>query len=128
MISADELKNTIILAAKGMNLIDDASFQSTLDIKRQYTIGDDGVITVNKSEMESDPFLLQKIMDQNSKAMTCLRPIRSIISMLAAVLEALMRSNAVFNFKKLLLSLSVCAAILAPTANADNAMRNIFMA
>ncbi|HDT4525464.1 conjugal transfer protein TraF, partial [Escherichia coli] len=64
MISADELKNTIILAAKGMNLIDDASFQSTLDIKRQYTIGDDGVITVNKSEMESDPFLLQKIMDQ----------------------------------------------------------------
>lgn len=37
-----------------------------------------------------------------------------------------MRSNAVFNFKKLLLSLSVCAAILAPTANADNAMRNIF--
>lgn len=126
MISADELKNTIILAAKGMNLIDDASFQSTLDIKRQYTIGDDGVITVNKSEMESDPFLLQKIMDQNSKAMTCLRPIRSIISMLAAVLEALMRSNAVFNFKKLLLSLSVCAAILAPTANADNAMRNIF--
>ena len=33
MISADELKNTIILAAKGMNLIDDASFQSTLDIK-----------------------------------------------------------------------------------------------
>ncbi|MBK4319029.1 conjugal transfer protein TraF, partial [Enterobacter hormaechei] len=64
MITAEELKNTIILAAKGMNLIDDASFQSTLDIKRQYTIGEDGVITVNKSEMESDPFLLQRIMDQ----------------------------------------------------------------
>ena len=29
-----------------MNLIDDASFQSTLDVKRQYTIGEDGVITV----------------------------------------------------------------------------------
>ena len=64
MITAEELKNTIILAAKGMKLIDDASFQSTLDIKRQYTIGEDGVITVNKSEMESDPFLLQRIMDQ----------------------------------------------------------------
>ncbi|MEF4374735.1 conjugal transfer protein TraF [Escherichia coli] len=64
MITAEELKNTIILAAKGMNLIDDASFQSTLDVKRQYTIGEDGVITVNKSEMDSDPFLLQRIMDQ----------------------------------------------------------------
>ncbi|EGH2839164.1 thioredoxin family protein [Salmonella enterica] len=64
MITAEELKNTIILAAKGMNLIDDALFQSTLDIKRQYTIGEDGVITVNKSEMDSDPFLLQRIMDQ----------------------------------------------------------------
>lgn len=64
MISADELKNTIILAAKGMNLIDDASFQSTLDIKRQYTIGDDGVISVDKNDMESDPYLLQRIMDQ----------------------------------------------------------------
>ncbi|MGV7963827.1 conjugal transfer protein TraF [Photorhabdus tasmaniensis] len=64
MISADELKNTIILAAKGMNLIDDASFQSTLDIKRQYTIGDDGVISVDKTEMDSDPFLLQRIMDE----------------------------------------------------------------
>ncbi|CHX80066.1 Uncharacterised protein [Salmonella enterica subsp. enterica serovar Typhi] len=64
MITAEELKNTIILAAKGMKLIDDASFQSTLDIKRQYTIGEDGVITVNKSEMDSDPFLLQRIMDK----------------------------------------------------------------
>lgn len=64
MISADELKNTIILAAKGLNLIDDVAFQSTLDIKRQYTIGDDGVISVDKSEMDSDPFLLQRIMDQ----------------------------------------------------------------
>ncbi|HFK4699621.1 TPA: thioredoxin family protein, partial [Escherichia coli] len=25
---------------------------------------EDGVITVNKSEMDSDPFLLQRIMDQ----------------------------------------------------------------
>ena len=64
MITVEELKNTIIWAAKGMNLIDDASFQSTLDVKRQYTIGEDGVITVNKSEMDSDPFLLQRIMDQ----------------------------------------------------------------
>jgi len=64
MISADELKNTIILAAKGMKLIDDVAFQSTLDIKRQYTIGEDGVISVDKSEMDSDPFLLQRIMDQ----------------------------------------------------------------
>ena len=63
-LAKEELKNTIILAAKGMNLIDDASFQSTLDVKRQYTIGEDGVITVNKSEMDSDPFLLQRIMDQ----------------------------------------------------------------
>jgi len=64
MISADELKSTIILAAKGMKLIDDVAFQSTLDVKRQYTIGDDGVISVEKKEMETDPFLLQRIMDQ----------------------------------------------------------------
>ncbi|EIC1587037.1 conjugal transfer protein TraF, partial [Escherichia coli] len=64
MISAEELKNTIILAAKGLKLIDDASFQSTLDIKRQYTIGEDGVISVDKNEMKEDPFLLQRIMDQ----------------------------------------------------------------
>ncbi|KYI77271.1 conjugal transfer protein TraF, partial [Salmonella enterica subsp. enterica serovar Typhimurium] len=64
MITSDELKNSFIFAAKGMNLIDDASFQSTLDIKRQYTIGDDGVITVNKSERESAPFILHKIMDK----------------------------------------------------------------
>ncbi len=35
-----------------------------ISVKRQYTIGEDGVITVNKSEMDSDPFLLQRIMDQ----------------------------------------------------------------
>ncbi len=58
MITAEELKNTIILAAKGMNLIDDASFQSTLDVKRQYTIGEDGVITVNKSENGLRPVLI----------------------------------------------------------------------
>ena len=76
MITAEELKNTIILAAKGMNLIDDASFQSTLDVKRQYTIGEDGVITVNKSEMDSDPFLLQRIMDQKLEGTICLRRTR----------------------------------------------------
>ncbi|TDX11965.1 conjugal transfer pilus assembly protein TraF [Buttiauxella sp. BIGb0552] len=64
MISAEELKNTIILAAKGMNLINDADFQSTLDIKRQYTIGDDGVISVPKAELDADPYLLQRIMDK----------------------------------------------------------------
>jgi conjugal transfer pilus assembly protein TraF len=73
LITAEELKNTIILAAKGMNLIDDASFQSTLDIKRQYTIGEDGIITVNKSESGSDPFLLQRIMDQKLEGMICLQ-------------------------------------------------------
>ena len=52
------------MAAKGLKLFDDASFQSTLDIKRQYTIGEDGVISVDKNEMKEDPFLLQRIMDQ----------------------------------------------------------------
>lgn len=64
MISAEELRNTIILAAKGINLIDDASFQSTLDVKRQYTIGDDGVLSVDKKEFDSDPYLLQRVMDE----------------------------------------------------------------
>lgn len=31
LVSADELKNTIILAARGMNLLDEATFQNTLD-------------------------------------------------------------------------------------------------
>jgi len=64
MISAEELKNTIIAAARGLSIIDDADFQSTLDIKRQYTIGDDGVLTVDKQQFERDPFLLQKTMEQ----------------------------------------------------------------
>ncbi|WP_244866195.1 conjugal transfer protein TraF [Photorhabdus heterorhabditis] len=64
MISAEELKNTILLAARGMNIIDDATFQLTLDIKRQYTIGDSGVLTVDKKTFDEDPYLLQKVMDE----------------------------------------------------------------
>lgn len=64
LVSADELKNTIILAARGMNLLDEASFQNTLDIKKQYVIGDKDVLTVNKVNYEQDPFLLQNMMDR----------------------------------------------------------------
>lgn len=64
LVSADELKNTIILAARGMNLLDETSFQNTLDVKKQYVLGDRDVMTVNKMSYEQDPFLLQKIMDK----------------------------------------------------------------
>ena len=46
LVSADELKNTIILAARGMNLLDEATFQNTLDIKKQYAIGDRDVLVI----------------------------------------------------------------------------------
>ena len=64
LVSAEELKNTIILAARGMNLLDEASFQNTLDIKKQYVLGDRDVLTVNKMSYEQDPYLLQNIMDK----------------------------------------------------------------
>ena len=64
LVSADELKNTIILAARGMNLLDEATFQNTLDIKKQYAIGDRDVLTVNKVSYEQDPYLLQNLMDK----------------------------------------------------------------
>jgi conjugal transfer pilus assembly protein TraF len=38
LVSADELKNTIILAARGMNLLDEATFQNTLDIKNSMPL------------------------------------------------------------------------------------------
>lgn len=75
LVSADELKNTIILAARGMNLLDEATFQNTLDIKKQYAIGDRDVLTVNKERYEQDPYLLQHIMDENLAGTTCQQPI-----------------------------------------------------
>ncbi len=47
-----------------MNLLDEATFQNTLDIKKQYAIGDRDVLTVNKERYEQDPHLLQHIMDE----------------------------------------------------------------
>lgn len=37
-----------------MNLLDEATFQNTLDIKKQYAIGDRDVLTVNKERYEQD--------------------------------------------------------------------------
>ncbi|MDR8268376.1 thioredoxin family protein, partial [Acinetobacter baumannii] len=48
----------------GMNLLDEATFQNTLDIKKQYAIGDRDVLTVNKVSYEQDPYLLQNLMDK----------------------------------------------------------------
>ncbi len=58
-----------------MNLLDEATFQNTLDIKKQYAIGDRDVLTVNKERYEQDPYLLQHIMDENLAGTTCQQPI-----------------------------------------------------
>lgn len=64
LMSADELKNTIIVSARGIGVIDEATFQSTLDVRQNFTVGDTGVIKVSDKAYEQDPYLLQKIMQQ----------------------------------------------------------------
>ena len=64
LMSADELKNTIIVSARGIGVIDEATFQSTLDVRQNFTVGDTGVINVTDKAYEEDPYLLQKIMQQ----------------------------------------------------------------